>query len=97
LETGLFGLLLVLLFLYWWCRRTITVWRAEDRNYFACAATIASGAILAHSIVDYPLRTAAISAIFAACCALMADPRERVGRKSGKRGHRGGARHLTAD
>ena len=37
------------------------------------AAVIASAAILAHSLVDYPLRTAAISALFAMCLAFLAD------------------------
>jgi hypothetical protein len=36
---------------------------------FAKAATIASAAILAHSIVDFPLRTAAIASVFATCLA----------------------------
>lgn len=94
LETGLFGMALLALFLLWWARRTILIWRYEEPDPFARAATIASAAILAHSLVDYPLRTAAISVLFAVCCALMAEarplvrPREREG---------SGARHLSAD
>ena len=38
---------------------------------------LASGAILAHSIVDYPLRTSAIAALFAACVAMMAQAQAR--------------------
>ena len=84
------------MFLLWWTGRTIAIWRAETPDYFAMAATIASFAILAHSVVDYPLRTAAISALFAACCALMADPRARV-RHREKQAPENRARHLSAD
>ena len=95
LETGLPGALLILLFLWWWGARSVAIWRAEDSDLFAMAATIASGVILAHSIVDYPLRTAAIAALFAACCALMAEPRARVGQREPERADK--ARHLSAD
>jgi O-antigen ligase len=97
LETGLLGFLVLLLFLAWWARRTIAIWRSAEPDYFARAATIASAAILAHSLVDYPLRTAAIGALFAACCALMASggavPSGRARRSAAKRP----ARHLEAD
>jgi O-antigen ligase len=96
LETGLPGLLLILLFLAWWTRRAVAVWRAEESDYFARAATVASAAILAHSIVDYPLRTAAISALLALCCALMAEPRARV-RQREPQPREKQARHLSAD
>lgn len=95
LETGVAGVILVLLFLWWWFRRTIAIWRADERDHFALAATIASGAILAHSLVDYPLRTAAISAVLAACLALMAEPRARVRQREAT--PEGKARHLSAD
>jgi O-antigen ligase len=96
LETGLPGLLLLLIFFLWWARRAVAVWRSEEPDYYARAASIASAAILAHSIVDYPLRTVAISAVFAVCCAFMAEPRasERSRRKA-KDGT--GPRHLSAD
>ena len=97
LETGAPGLALILLFLLWWTRRTIAAWTAEEPDYFARAATIASAAILAHSLVDYPLRTAAISAVFAMCCALMAEPRARVRRSSRREEEKPAARHLSAD
>jgi len=78
LETGIPGMLLLAFFMLWWIRRAIAIWTAEDVDQFARAATIASAAIMAHSLVDYPLRTAAISAVFAACCALMAESRPWV-------------------
>jgi O-antigen ligase len=96
LETGAPGLLVILLFLAWWMRRVFSIWSADDPDYYARAATIASAAILAHSIVDYPLRTAAISALFAMCCALMAEPRARV-RQNHKPPPEEQARHLSAD
>lgn len=96
LETGIAGLVLILLFLLWWGRQTMQIWRLAEPNHFARAATIASGAILAHSVVDYPLRTVAISAVFAVCCALMATPGLRPGRSAPARESRP-ARHLTAD
>ena len=37
----------------------------------AGAIVIASAAVLVHSLVDFPLRTAAISACFAMCLALL--------------------------
>jgi O-antigen ligase len=95
LEAGLPGLLVLLIFFGWWARRAFIVFRAEERDFFATAAVIASGAILAHSIVDYPIRTAAISAVFAACCALMAEARPRAQKALRARGAAG--RHLSAD
>ena len=78
LETGAPGLILVGLFLIWWIARLVAIWRSPAVDQFARAATIASAAILAHSLVDYPLRTSAISAVFAMCLGLMAQPRRGV-------------------
>ena len=97
LETGLPGMALILLFLWWWARRVLATWRAAEPDYFARAATLASGAILAHSIVDYPLRTAAISAVFAMCCALMAESRAKARKSRRTREDKPAARHLSAD
>jgi O-antigen ligase len=96
LETGLPGLIVLALFLFWWVRRVVAIWGAEDRDHFALAGSIASAAILAHSFVDYPLRTAAISALFAMCVALMAEPRpaKRARREESDKPR---ARHLSAD
>ncbi|WP_309662848.1 O-antigen ligase family protein [Sphingomonas sp.] len=78
LETGIPGILLVGAFLLWWGRRSVPIWRAAARDRYALAGLIASGAILVHSLVDYPLRTAALSTIMAASLALMARPRPPV-------------------
>jgi O-antigen ligase len=98
LETGVPGMIVLALFLYWWARRTWTIWRADDRDHYALAGSVASALILAHSAVDYPLRTAAIAAVFALSVALMAEPRpaERARREKSGSG-KGGARHLSAD
>jgi O-antigen ligase len=75
LETGVAGIILMLLFLGWWMLAVWRVWRTAEAAPFARAASIASAAMLIHSLVDFPLRTAAISACFAMCLALLADRR----------------------
>jgi O-antigen ligase len=93
LETGAAGLILVTLFLLWWGGRLIAIWRAPNIDPYARAASIASAAILAHSVVDYPLRTAAISAVFAVCVALMVQPRRGMNIGPAPEGQP--ARHLS--
>lgn len=95
LETGVAGVLLIVLLLLWWTRRTIAIWRAATVDAYARAATIATGAIMAHSLVDYPLRTAAMATIFALGLALMAEPRERTLAR-GRESSAPGTRHLVA-
>jgi O-antigen ligase len=75
LETGLPGGLLLLVFLLWWARRSWWLWSGAPEDLLARAGTIATAAILAHSLVDYPLRDAAIQALFALGLAFMVDPR----------------------
>ena len=75
LELGIPGVLLMLLFLAWWGRAVWAVWRRAEGGPFTRAASIASGAVLIHSLVDFPLRTAAISACFAMFMALLSDRR----------------------
>lgn len=79
LETGVFGVVLIGLFLAWWLRQAFFAWREGGiRARFARAASIASAMVMAHSLVDYPLRTSAIAVLFAACCAIMARPLSTV-------------------
>ena len=80
LELGIPGVLLIAAFLAWWIAAAWAVWRNDQGGPFARAASIASGAILVHSLVDFPLRTAAISTCFAMCLALMADRRQSPAR-----------------
>ena len=75
LETGVAGIIVMALFLAWWAVAVWRVWRTAEAGPFARAASIASAAILVHSLVDFPLRTAAMSACFAMCVALLADRR----------------------
>lgn len=94
LDAGLAGAVLMLLFLAWWGWRVVAIWRADEPNGFARAATIASGAAIAHSLVDYPLRTAADAAVFVAMLALMAGAQERV--LASRRKSDDAVRHLAA-
>jgi O-antigen ligase len=80
LETGIVGTAFAALFLGWWVVRVRAIWRAEDRDPFAQAAAIATAAMMLHSLVDYPLRTAALSAVFAACLGLMSGARPYIRR-----------------
>jgi O-antigen ligase len=80
LETGIVGIAFAVLFLVWWIVRLRAIWRAEEPEPFAQAAVIATAAIMLHSVVDYPLRTAALSAVFAACIGLMSGVRPYIQR-----------------
>jgi O-antigen ligase len=92
LELGIAGVLVMLLFLAWWIVRAWRAWRTAEAGPFAQAAAVGSAAILLHSLVDFPLRTAAIAACFAMCAALLADSRAAPPRESGQL-RRG--RHIT--
>jgi membrane-associated phospholipid phosphatase len=80
LETGVVGLALIGLFVAWLVVRAVAVWRRapegseEIDQSLPRAATIIITLLLAHSLVDYPLRTAAMMAIMAFACALLFDP-----------------------
>ena len=91
LETGIVGIAFAALFLTWWVVRMRAIWRAEEPDLFARAAIIATAAILLHSLVDYPLRTAALSAVFAACIGLMSGVRPYTQRSRAP----SSARHLS--
>jgi len=79
-ETGLPGIILMLLFLAWWGRSAWRMLSSPAPDQFAMAGAIASWAMLLHSAVDYPLRTAAMSAAFAMCLALIIQTRRTAGR-----------------
>lgn len=80
LETGVPGMALAGVFLWWWISRARAIWRADEIDLFGRAACVVTGTVMVHSLVDYPLRTAALSAVFAACLALMAGVRPYVRR-----------------
>lgn len=73
LETGWLGAFLVIAFLVWFGRRSWAAWRggiSSDRD-LQRAASIGIFAILAHSAVDYPLRTETMAVVFAFLCAVL--------------------------
>ena len=96
LEAGMVGIALLGAFLFWFAARTARIWRAAaapardlDRA-LARAATLAIVLVLAHSLLDYPLRTAAMMAVVALAGALLIEPvkatrREGVGPAHGMR------------
>jgi len=72
LETGLPGLAVVALFLLWFARTGFDAWRQRGvEGDLACAGSIIVATLALHSLVDYPLRTGAMSALFGFACALM--------------------------
>lgn len=93
LEGGVFAVVLLLLFLWWWASRAVAAWTATHASPAPRATAIASGAILLHSIVDFPLRTAAIAAVLAVCLALLAGA--RVPPRPNRTGNARPARHAT--
>lgn len=93
LELGLAGILLPVLFIIWWAIRSIRIWSSNLSSPFDRAATIASAAILAHSVVDYPLRTSAIAAVFAMCIGIIARSHQKEA--SSKQADSQGLRHVT--
>ena len=84
LELGLAGIVLILLFLAWWAVAIVRVWRTAEASAYTRAAAIASAAVLVHSLVDFPLRTAAIAAVFGMCLALLADSRAAQPKEAGE-------------
>lgn len=88
IETGVFGLAAVVLFLAWFVPRAIALWRGDRVQQIALAASTMIGVELLHSLVDYPLRTAAMSSVMAIACVLLVRAPEVV--------RSGGRRHTSA-
>ncbi|MDO9334787.1 MAG: O-antigen ligase family protein [Caulobacter sp.] len=80
-EGGLLVVAVMLAFLIWFGRQTVRAWRRHQAGQGAGggvgarAASLVIGLLLAHSLVDYPLRTAAMMCVFALACGLMLAPR----------------------
>jgi O-antigen ligase len=80
LEIGMMGLALGGLFVVWLCSHSVKLWRRSLTNMrgldclIARVATIVLGLLIAHSLVDYALRTEAMLTVFALCCALLIEP-----------------------
>lgn len=107
LEAGAAAVAAMVAFLTWFVLQAVRVWRRETTTdtrldvTLARAATISVVLILAHSVVDYPLRTIAAQATFAFLCALLVAPvrqveppvrRRRRSSSSGRSGSGGGPR-----
>ena len=79
LEAGWPALIVLAGFLVWFVKAATTAWLTRSANSaidrgLACAASISILVMLLHSLVDYPLRTTALSSLFALCCALLIAP-----------------------
>jgi O-antigen ligase len=81
LEAGIVGLLLIGLFLGWLVLMIWRVWRPTQLPnqlpidvVLMRAASVILVLLLLHSLVDYPLRTTALSVLFAFCCGLLLPP-----------------------
>lgn len=83
LELGLIGIGLMIVSLAWIGARARAVWAGTDpEGSIARASAIALAMVLAHSIVDYPARTAAIAAMVALSIGILRAPQPRRGRKA---------------
>jgi len=75
LEYGIPGAILLLVAAALWIRRLPSLWRSSSiESGIARAGFVSIGLVAAHSLVDYPIRTAAIAAIVAMASALMVAP-----------------------
>ena len=75
IEMGVAGILIIFSFLLWWVLAVIKMLRSPTSDQYAMAGAVSSAAILLHSVVDYPLRTTAISVVLAMCLALILHSR----------------------
>lgn len=88
LEGGLAAAAAILAFLIWFGTASLRAWRPtgrpswdDSRRRFAMPASSTILIMLAHSIVDYPLRTDTLALIFAFSCALLIPNRHDVYRQ----------------
>jgi O-antigen ligase len=81
LEGGYAALTVVALFLVWFVASSVRAWRGRLARSEAAidqalprAASVVIALLLLHSIVDYPLRTTALSTLLAFCCSILVPP-----------------------
>ena len=83
IEAGAFGLALLLVYLVWWGRRTIALWRAApDRAappLLGRLGSVATGMILLSSLAEYPLRTPFFAVLFVIASVWMMIDRAAAG------------------
>lgn len=72
LECGVPGIILVAVFLGWWMTSTVRMLKPATRSDgLDLAGSAIVLVVLAHSIVDYPMRAPAMAVVFALACGLM--------------------------
>ncbi|MFZ0845991.1 MAG: O-antigen ligase family protein [Pseudolabrys sp.] len=80
LEGGVLSAFGILIFLAWFCRLSLQAWRPTPKDSDALDAAIPRAGtvivllLMLHSIVDYPLRTTGLMALFAIGFALLIRP-----------------------
>ena len=92
LEMGAPGVCLMVLLLGWIGWRSVIVWTRSGAEIapYARAASIALLVVIAHSVVDYPLRTGAVASLSAMCLALLSfDPASSAATSRRRRRERG--------
>ena len=74
LETGWMGVAVLLAFGVWSVRASFGAWKAggDETKSLQRASAIVIGLLLAHSVVDCPVRTEAMATVFALACGLIA-------------------------
>ena len=81
LEGGVFAIGLGLALFVWFVQRSVQIWRRQpgasgkQEILLARSASIAISLLLLHSLVEYPLRMEAITAVLAVSCALLIRPK----------------------
>jgi O-antigen ligase len=100
LETGLVGAALFAAFAVWLAARIARIWTSHGDDLGA-ACTLVILLLMAHSLVEYPLRTEALAVLFAFACATIAVWRPEARRQTGaaaegepRRAHRGSRRRV---
>jgi O-antigen ligase len=78
IETGVFGLAALAVFLAWFAPRAWRLWAGDRQLPYALAASAIIATELLHSLVDYPLRTAAMSGLFAVALVLLVRPADAL-------------------
>ena len=96
LELGVAGALLILAFLIWWLVQSLAAWKATYQGVgLARAGSVIIFVLLMHSLVDYPLRTSALAALFALGCGFLV-PYSRISRDTAPPVGDEALRHLKA-
>jgi O-antigen ligase len=72
LECGFAGVALMAAFVWWWAASAVRMLRPTTRSDGLDLAGVAIvGVVMAHSLVDYPLRAPGMAVVFALACGLM--------------------------